>query len=285
MGFICLLILIAFGLYLFAIKPSGELKSDLFKRFEQYFYAHRGLWNDTEGVPENSLSAFRKAVEHGYGIELDVQMTSDGKLVVFHDSNLERMCGVSRVLTECTYEELQTYNLKNTNEKIPTLNEVLDVVNRQVPLIIEVKADGNYMEATKKLAERMDNYTGLYCMESFSPLAVEWYNKNRHDIVRGLLSTDYFADDPNRDWKEKFLLTNMMYNFKAQPDFIAYNYKYSKQFTFRLVSMLYKPENVAWTLKTQEELNDAKKTFQMLIFDSFIPSDINFNPISNNQVQ
>ncbi|MCQ2749975.1 MAG: hypothetical protein MJ246_08630 [Clostridia bacterium] len=106
-------------------------------------------------------------------MELDVQMTTDGHLVVFHDTTLERMCGVNKKLTDCSYEELQMYNLKNTAEKIPTLNEVLDVVNRQVPLIIEVKADGDYMEATKKLAERMDNYTGLYCMESFSPLAVE----------------------------------------------------------------------------------------------------------------
>lgn len=277
MGFICLLILIAFGLYLFAIKPSGELKSDFFKRLEKYFYAHRGLWNDEEGVPENSLTAFRRAVERGYGIELDIQMTSDGKLVVFHDSTLTRMCGIDKKLVDCSYDELQNYRLKYTEEKIPTLNEVLEIVNKKVPLIIEVKADGDYLEATKKLAERMDNYGGLYCMESFSPLAVEWYKKNRHDIVRGQLSTNYFADDANRDWNEKFMLTNLMYNFKSSPDFIAYNFQYEKQFTFRLVSTLYKPENVAWTVRSQEELNKAKNSFQMIIFEGFIPSDITFN--------
>ena len=94
-------------------------------------FAHRGLFDPGEGIPENSMPAFERAVLCGYPIELDVQVTKDNKIVVFHDYTLGRMCGIDLPLETKTYEELQKLSLQNTGEKIPLFSDVLDVYKRQ----------------------------------------------------------------------------------------------------------------------------------------------------------
>ena len=106
-----------------------------------YYYAHRGLHNLNEGVPENSMKAFRLAVEKGYGIELDVQLSADGIPVVFHDNTLARMCGVNRRVRELTLAELKALSLGGTKEQIPTFQEFLEMVDGRVPLIVEIKME------------------------------------------------------------------------------------------------------------------------------------------------
>ena len=101
--------------------------------------AHRGLHNVK--APENSLAAFRLAIEHGNVIELDVHMLADGKIVVFHDDNLKRMTGVDAVIKDKTFAELSKLWLKKSSQKIPLLTEVLDLVDGKVPIIIEIKYD------------------------------------------------------------------------------------------------------------------------------------------------
>lgn len=108
-------------------------------------------------------------------------------------------------------------------------------------------------------------------MESFHPFAVKWFKDHRPEIIRGQLSTNYFKDKINRKWYEKFLLSNLMLNFLTKPDFIAYNHLWKKDFSYTLCRKLFKPKNVAWTIKNQKELEEAEKTFDVIIFDSFIP--------------
>ena len=142
---LCILILLV---YLFLIHPRVGKNVDM-SAFEQVYIAHRGYFNNAGECPENSLGAFQKAVENGFGIELDVQLTSDKRLVVFHDDSLLRMCKVDKKVRDCTYEELQQYRLASSNEKIPLFVDVLKLVNGAVPLIIEVKPEGDYILATK----------------------------------------------------------------------------------------------------------------------------------------
>ena len=118
--------IIIFVLYLYAIYPNTSRKEKL-KPYTDTFIAHRGLFNNIN-VPENSLLAFKLAVEKGYGIELDTQITKDDKIVVFHDGNLKRMTGVDKMLIDCTYEELQSYRLLDTDERIPLFSDVLKVL-------------------------------------------------------------------------------------------------------------------------------------------------------------
>ena len=147
------ILIIFIVLYLMAIYPDTSRKAKM-RPYEQKFIAHRGLY-DNVTYPENSLSAFQRAVQHDYGIELDLQLTSDDQLVVFHDVSLLRMTGIDRKLTDCTYEELLGYPLLNSEERIPLFAEVLKVLRPDTPLIIEIKPEGRYIETTQKTVETL----------------------------------------------------------------------------------------------------------------------------------
>ena len=257
--------------YLFLVNPWIDYsRKEEMKPFESVYIAHRGFF--IPGVrPENSLSAFKSAVDHLYGIELDVQLTEDDRLVVFHDETTDRMCGQHGKVANMSYAELQEMRLDGTDETIPLFSEVLDVVKGKVPMIIEVKPEGRCVLAAKKLMEILAGYAGTYCVESFNPLVLEWLRKNHQDVIRGQLASNFFRDDGVNGLLNRFVLTNLLLNFRGRPDFIAYNHRYVNQFTYLLVRKLFNPVNVAWTIKCQTELEEARKTFTVFIFDSFVP--------------
>lgn len=257
-------------LYLWMLGPNKpRLKA--MRPFEKVYVAHRGLHNAKKGIPENSLTAFRLAVEAGYGMEMDVQLTKDGKLVVFHDKSLERMCGVKKNLTSLTYEELQQLRLLGTEERIPLFDDVLEVAGGKTPLIIEIKSEGHCIRATRMACKRLESYHGIYCMESFHPACVWWIRKHYPAVLRGQLSMNYFEEEPDRPFYQKLVMTSMIFNCFSRPDFIAYKHDHKDQFTYQLLRKLYRVENVAWTIKSQKQLEEAKDVFRVMIFDSFIP--------------
>ena len=268
---ILLILLLLIVLYLLALAPNTK-RARNFRPFERQYIAHRGFFDNDSDCPENSLSAFALAVERGYGIELDIHITADNQLVVFHDDGLSRMCGVDRALEDCTYEELQQYRLAKSRERIPLFTDVLAIVAGKVPMVVEIKNSARWREVTERTAKILDEYEGRYCIESFNPLIVEWYKKNRPEIVRGQLSTDYFKDEPQMGFFQKLILTNLLFNFIAKPDFIAYNHKHKDQFSYKLLRKLYRVKNVAWTIRSQQELKNAKSVFTCMIFDSFVPN-------------
>lgn len=273
MGIIILMIiLLLVAAYLFCLKPATP-RMEKMKPFLDVYIAHRGLYNNKGEAPENSISAFQKAVSHQYGIELDVQMTADRQLVVFHDENLLRMCGIDRILHTCDYHELTKCPLKKTVETIPLFSEVLKLIDGKVPLVVEIKSEGDWRSTTEKTANMLDQYEGIYCIESFHPGVLRWYRKNRPHIIRGQLSMDYFKHNTKKLWISKFVMTNLLMNYLSKPDFIAYDHRQADQFSYRLCRLLFKPVNFAWTIKNQEDLKSAKDRFQSFIFDSFIPED------------
>ncbi len=267
-------ILLLFALYLFCVWPNTGRREQM-KPFEAQYCAHRGLHDNKTDAPENSINAFRKAVENGYGIELDVQLTSDKKLVVFHDGSLERMCGVDKMLYKCGYEELQKLHLADSDSKIPLFSEVLETVAGKVPLIVEVKSEGDPIATSKAAAEMLDNYKGIFCVESFHAGAVRWFRKNRPQWIRGQLSLDYFKWKSKANWLTKLLASDLMFNFLSRPDFIAYDHRQAYRPSYRFIRRAFPVENVAWTVQSQEQLEKAKKIFQCIIFDSFIPDEKN----------
>ena len=259
-----------FCLLLFCIRPNGK-RLERFAPYEKKMIAHRGLFDNESEAPENSLPAFRLAADGGYGIELDVQMTTDGQLVVFHDGDLKRMCGGTKMLTDCSFEELQQYKLGRSQERIPLLADVLQLIDGRVPLIVEIKSEGNWKKTTELTCRMLDSYKGLYIIESFHPFVVGWVRRNRPDVIRGQLSTDFFAEQVQRDPVSKWMLTHLLLNFESRPDFIAYNFQYADGWGYRLCRKLFKVENVAWTIKSEENVNRAQGIFKVLIFDSFRP--------------
>ena len=171
MKVVLIIIVVLILLYLFFIAPRMWKKPDR-TPYMGVHYAHRGLFDNQSDAPENSLAAFRKAVEAGYGIELDVQLSKDKKLVVFHDATLKRMCGVKGNVWDYTLEELKQFKLADSKEQIPTFEEFLQVVDGKVPFILEYKLDVAQTIVCEKANEVLKNYKGIYCIESFHPLAL-----------------------------------------------------------------------------------------------------------------
>lgn len=233
-------------------------------------YAHRGLHG--HNCPENSMAAFRKARDMGYGVELDVHLLSDGNLAVMHDSQLERMTGQAGRVEDLTAEQLRNYHLGGTEETIPLFSQVLNLYAGQAPLIVELKVSGNnYAQLCEKACQLLDGYKGVYCMESFDPRCVYWLKRNRPDVIRGQLTEDYFKRKNKLPFVLKLLLTHQMLNWMTEPDFVAYRYEDSNKLSYWLVRKLWKAEGVAWTLGNRENYDRAVGDDLIPIFENFIP--------------
>ena len=258
-------ILIILFVYLFLICPS--LRGKNHDAFKGYYYAHRGLFNNID-VPENSIEAFKRAVEKGYGIELDVAFTKDDVLVVFHDASLLRMTGLDKKIWECTYSELQELSLLNTEYKTPTFKEVLEVIDGKVPFILELKMDKVDTKVCALSNEILKNYQGVYCIESFHPFALYWYRKNRPDVIRGQLSQNYLKEEKAEYHTViHFILGKLLVNVIGRPDFIAYKHQHKHNLA-RKITRLLGAFQVAWTIQSKEELKENIKDYDLFIFDS-----------------
>jgi len=165
------ILLILLALYLFLIAPNLFHRKLCAKQLTSHAYAHRGLYDNARGVPENSLPAFERAVRAGYGIELDVRETRDHVLVVHHDETLERSCGDKRRVCDVPLAELQQLELFKTGEHIPTFDEVLSLVNGQVPLIVELKTDFYNHALPQAVHQRLSQYSGASSPLTPSPCA------------------------------------------------------------------------------------------------------------------
>ena len=267
---ICIVIIVLV-LYLFLIMPRMLNRPDR-TPFLGVLYAHRGLHNNQSDAPENSMNAFRKAIEAGYGIELDVQLSKDEVPVVFHDYTLKRICGVEGKVSDYTYEELQQFFLCNTDQKIPRFADFLSLVDGKVPLIIEYKIPGGLTQVCPLADQLLQHYKGVYCIESFNPLGLLWYKKNRNNIMRGQLA-DNFIRSGEKEFSKflYFALHHLLFNFLTKPDFIAYNHNCYKDLSRQLCRYLYGCLAVAWTIKSEKDLIDRRGDFDLFIFDSFIP--------------
>lgn len=255
--------------YFLMIMPRMTGKPDT-KALMHHLYAHRGLFDNETDAPENSMKAFKKAVDAGFGIEMDVQLTKDDVAVVFHDWTLKRMCGVEGKVCDYTFEELQQFSLAKSEEKIPLFTEVLKTVDGKVPLIIEYKIESTDTKVCEIGNEILKDYRGVYCIESFNPFGVHWYKKHRKDIVRGQLSEDFWKNGSPKT-PIHFIMAKLLTNFWAKPDFIAYNAKNYKNLSRRICRKLYKNLAVTWTIKSREQLDEMREHFDLFIFDSFVP--------------
>ena len=202
-------------------------------------FAHRGLHSRDKRVPENSLEAFRLAAKAGYGVELDVQLSRDGQVVVFHDDTLKRVCGVEGRVDERDYAELRTLSLCGSDQGIPLLREVLDVIRGAGPIIVELKNGRRNRELCEKTHALLEDYRGDVCIESFNPFIVAWFRFHAPDLVRGQLATlgRFYREESHMGAAQAFLLSHNLLNPLARPQFIAYRIGYRPP-TVRLTEAL-----------------------------------------------
>ncbi len=256
--------------YLLSIR--GRSGHPGMKDLQGWNYAHRGLHGN--GLPENSMAAFRAALEHGYGIELDIHLMKDGSLGVIHDGSLKRTAGVDVKITDLTAADLENYRLEGTEEQIPLFHQVLELFAGKAPLIIELKADGdNHKELVDAAVKAMEGYEGPWCMESFDPRCIHDLKKNYPDVIRGLLTANFFNDKNSKlSAPLKFALKHNLLNFLILPDFISYCYsdRNSTPSNF-LCQKLWDVQGVTWTLRKPEDHDIAVKEGWLPIFEHYEP--------------
>ncbi|UBZ01660.1 glycerophosphodiester phosphodiesterase [Bifidobacterium animalis subsp. lactis] len=330
---------VAAGLGVWAVAPRtfNNKRKNYVPTLPDVLYAHRGLHDAGSGLsrqhagesgeyialarrmalragygsidepgplaPENSLAAFAAAAEAGYGIELDVQLTLDNKVVVAHDPDLLRVAGDPRNIRDLTYDELVRIPLFPTAapgaevspllpgatenpplvttpsqaptgyyQHVPLLEDVLRVVDGRVPIIVEFKFE-NYRtwddrdeELMQTAADLLDTYQGLYVVESFNPAAMNWYKREHPDVCRGQLAEDTaFTANPML-----WMGGKLMFNEISRPDFVAYDFKNGDGAMLRFVRRM-GAMAVAWTVRTSDELAGAQPYFDRFIFEAFVP--------------
>ena len=267
LGSVAGFIVLCFCVFLLLIRPSTK-KRDIMKEYRGVKFAHRGLHDDTKA--ENSLSAFAAAVECGYGIELDVRLSKDGELVVFHDDTLDRMTEVKGRVDSFTAEELSKIRLGGTEDCVPTFRQVLEIVDGKVPLLVEMKEDLGKYGVAKKTAEMLKEYRGEYIVESFNPLSLAHFGTLMPEVAKGLLCTNYLRNPKTRNIKT-FIVQNMLLNFRCKPDFISYDHAEWRDGGISMIRTFYPGTPlVCWTVRTPEEEAAAKKHgFTSFIFENY----------------
>lgn len=253
----------------------GKIKHDKGKIKLAEHYAHRGF-HDDDKAPENSLEAFRRAAELGLHTEIDIHRIADGTLVVFHDDTLHRMTGARGYIADYDLSNLRELRLGGSDERIPTLDEVLDVFEDSgLSLLIELKVDrGNQKELCKAVAERLKRYKGDYVVQSFYPRAITEYRKLMPGDVVGQLSKNYFDRKDGALKVRVAMAGNVLFNRLLRPDFIAYKFRDRTSKTLMRTIKRRGIPRLAWTIRTPDAYKRAVQAGCIPIFEGFNPDTI-----------
>ena len=261
-------LLILCTLWLALIMPARSTKGQR-APFQNRMFAHRGLFEADQSIPENSLPAFRAAVNAGYGVELDVQLTKDKQVVVFHDDNLKRGCGVDARVDAYTYDELQAFSLFGTAEKIPLFTEVLETIGGTIPMIVELKSGGDWKTLCQKTLDLLTAYRGDYCVESFHPMLVRWFYLHAPQILRGQLSEAARYSNSYMPRYQSIMMSRLLTNILVHPQFIAYRVG-PKCLSVRICEA-FGAMRVAWTARPTDDHARLTKRNDAIIFEHYRP--------------
>ncbi len=249
----------------------GRTGHPLLPQLKEWRYAHRG-YHDKPQIPENSLPAFKRAIENGWGAELDIHILRDGTLAVFHDSDLKRCTGVEGIIEDLDRGQLAKLRLEGTDYPVPLFDEVLALFEGVAPLIIELKTyKGNHRALAEAACKRLDSYCGLFCVESFDPRAIADVRELRPAICTGQLSQDFEKDKSGLPWYQRFILTNLLFNVKTRPDFIAYKFEDRGKRNNRRVTGKLGVQPVNWTIRSKKDLDACESAGGIPIFEKFDP--------------
>ncbi len=274
-------------------EETGALKASCTKKL--FWEEDIARWKEDGRriVPENSMGAFRMAVRYGFGSELDVHLTADGKLVVLHDETLLRMTGINAKAEDMTWPELSKLRLLETASRIPLLEEVLDLYTSDraltgrrdaradrrgaflhLPLIIELKSEGNVRELCRHVMELIDRYPALnYCVESFDPRVVLWFCRHRPDVFCGQLTENFMKSrEAVRQWGYvmTFGMWSVVPDILTRPDFISCRFRDRRNIFIRL-SHLCGVRQVNWIIRSQKEMRIVDREGGLSIFERFMP--------------
>lgn len=231
--------------------------------------AHRGLHGP--GAPELSLAAMRRAINAGVAVEIDVRTCLDG-IIVIHDEDTERVTGVRLVVADRNLEDLQALTVHDSPEPLPTLDEVLAVIDGQVPLLIEVKHAIPATTIGPAVLAALAGYEGAWALQSFDPRILRWFQRSAPHTVRGQISGDLSHEGLSRS--RRLLLEAMIANVVTRPDFIAWDVDALPSPILTFWRTILRCPVLAWTVQTEAHLERARGSHAGLIFEDLDPPDI-----------
>lgn len=252
------------------MTKEKSMITDKLSWLKNSYITHRG-YHCPKSAPENSMKAFTRALKEGFAIELDIHLTKDQEVVVFHDDSLERMTGYVKNINLCTWEEIKALTLLDTQEKIPLLQEVLSFIDGRVPLLIEIKNRGPVGDLESKTDELLKDYQGDFAIQSFNPYSVGWFKEHSPKIPRGQLSGMFKKE--HLAYYKKFLLRNLMLNHVSKPHFINYDIEYLSHIPKRFQN---KKRNIllGYTATNPTAYKKALEKTVNVVFEGFNPKEV-----------
>ncbi len=240
---------------------AEDLRAGKIAALAAHAYAHRGLHDGA--VPENSLAGFRAAIAAGLGIECDIRKSSDGRAVVFHDAELERLTGRAGATGACPVGELTGMRLTGSEETIPTLRDTLELVDGQVPLLLEIKSDDRRpIDALCRAVRRdLDGYRGPVGVMSFDPRVSRWFAVHEPDCPRGLVITQQNSRTLTAAMKRRLAI------FSAKPDFLALDIRDLPGSLARTQASKGRAL-FSWTVRTPAQLETARESGAVPILEA-----------------
>ena len=238
--------------------------------------AHRGLHDKAAGRPENSMAAFRAAMEGNYAIECDLQPSADGLPMVFHDDLLERMTGSAGNIRDRSAQDLRDLRLAGTPEPIPTLADLLAETAGKVPLILELKSqpgrDDGFAQAVTGL---LSDYAGPVAVMSFDPLALREIRRLAPHLPRGLVAGRFVSNEEHSvPVRYRFAYRHLLAACVVLPHFIAYDVSGLPASAPLMVRHAFGLPLLTWTVKTRDERDVASRWADQMIFEGFDPNQI-----------
>jgi glycerophosphoryl diester phosphodiesterase len=232
--------------------------------------AHRGLHDISQGIVENTASAFAGAIDRGYAIECDLQLTADGEAVVFHDERLERLTQGRGMVKDLTAAEMKRLEIRQSKDHVQTLGELLEQVKGKVPLIIELKS---HWDRDERLAARalavLKGYGGPHCLMSFDPDIVAAVGRMSPQTIRGIVAERAF--DSYYDalpLKTQLELRTFAHLNRTRPDFVSFHFgdlPWAPVTALRAAGM----PVITWTIRSAEEAWTALRFSDQITFEGF----------------
>jgi glycerophosphoryl diester phosphodiesterase len=236
--------------------------------------AHRGLHDASSGVIENTASAFLAAINAGYAIECDLQLSGDGEAMVHHDASLGRLTAGSGALSQMTAATLRQVRFRGTGDRMLSLAQLCDLVAGRVPLVLELKGefDGD-MRLVQRVREALQLYSGPVAVMSFDPEQVQALQVLSPTRPYGIVAEWSYADE---EWSwmstpQRWGMAYLLHALRTRPDFIAYDVQGLPNMATRIAQKLFQTPVLAWTVRSWSDRERAERYASQIIFEGIRP--------------
>ena len=235
--------------------------------------AHRGLHNEKRGLVENCESSFAAALDHGFSIETDIQLTKDGEAVVFHDDQVSRVLHGQGKVKDLTLAELKAMTYKQGKDRIQTLNELLEQVDGQTTLVIEIKSlwDDDF-SLTDRAVKVLSQYDGPFALMSFDPDLIARVAAIAFPMVRGITADrvidPYYQPLPVA---KRIAMREMWHVPQSRPHFVSFDFH---QLPFAPITEIKAAGHpiITWTIENEADAEQARRYSDQITFENFIPA-------------